>query len=66
MSERPRLGFVGVGTIAEALITTAAGLTVAIPSLLAYKYLRARVTSLVVRMEKEAIRLVQAIEGSNA
>ncbi len=52
------------GGIAEALITTAAGLTVAIPALLAYKYLRGRVTNLVVQMEKEAIKLVQAIEES--
>jgi biopolymer transport protein ExbB len=50
------------GGIAEALITTAAGLTIAIPALLAYKYLRGRVTGLVVQMEKEAIKLVQAIE----
>ena len=50
------------GGIAEALITTAAGLTVAIPALLAYKYLRGRVASLVVQMEKEAIKLVEAIE----
>ncbi|HWK73764.1 MAG TPA: MotA/TolQ/ExbB proton channel family protein [Povalibacter sp.] len=54
------------GGIAEALITTAAGLTVAIPALLAYKYLRGRVASLVVDMEKEAIKLVQAIESGNA
>ena len=52
------------GGIAEALITTAAGLTVAIPALLAYRYARGRVTSLVVQMEKEAIKLVQAIEES--
>jgi biopolymer transport protein ExbB len=52
------------GGIAEALITTAAGLTVAIPALLGYKYLRGRVTGLVVQMEKEAIKLVQAIEQS--
>jgi biopolymer transport protein ExbB len=50
------------GGIAEALITTAAGLTVAIPALLAYKYLRGRVESLVVQMEKESIKLVQAME----
>ena len=50
------------GGIAEALITTAAGLTIAIPALLAYKFLRARVTGLVVQMEKEAIKLVQTIE----
>jgi biopolymer transport protein ExbB len=50
------------GGIAEALITTAAGLTVAIPALLAYKYLRGRVATLVVQMEKEAIKLVEALE----
>jgi biopolymer transport protein ExbB len=51
------------GGIAEALITTAAGLTVAIPALIGYKYLRGRVESLVVQMEKEAIKLVQAMEA---
>jgi biopolymer transport protein ExbB len=50
------------GGIAEALITTAAGLTVAIPALLGYKYLRGRVENLVVQMEKESIKLVQAME----
>ncbi|GFE87920.1 MotA/TolQ/ExbB proton channel family protein [Steroidobacter agaridevorans] len=53
------------GGIAEALITTAAGLTVAIPALLAYKYLRGRVQTLVVQMEKEAIKLVEALEGQS-
>ena len=51
------------GGIAEALITTAAGLTVAIPALLGYKYLRGRVANLVVEMEKAAIKLVQSIEA---
>ncbi len=51
------------GGIAEALITTAAGLTVAIPALIAYRYLRGRVEGLVVQMEKEAIKLVQAMES---
>lgn len=54
------------GGIAEALITTAAGLTVAIPALLAYKYLRGRVENLVVQMEKESIKLVQAMEGQQS
>lgn len=51
------------GGIGVALITTAAGLTVAIPALIAYKYLRGKVQNLVVQMEKEAIKLVQAIES---
>lgn len=49
------------GGIAEALITTGAGLTVAIPALIAYRYFRSHVDSLVVSMEKEAIKLVEAL-----
>jgi biopolymer transport protein ExbB len=49
------------GGISEALITTAAGLTVAIPALIGYRYLRGRVDGLVVQMEKEAITLVEAL-----
>lgn len=52
------------GGISEALITTAAGLAVAIPSLIAYRYLRGRVTDHVVRMEQEAIKLVEALHGA--
>jgi biopolymer transport protein ExbB len=48
--------------IAQALITTAGGLTVAILSLIAYRYLRSRVDSLVVEMEKESIKLVEALD----
>ena len=50
------------GGIAEALITTAAGLLVAIPALVAYRFLRGRVDALVIEMEKESIRLVQAVD----
>jgi len=50
------------GGIAEALITTAAGLTVAIPALIGYRYYRSRVDTLVVHMEKEAIKLVEALQ----
>jgi len=49
------------GGIAQALITTAAGLSVAIPSLIGYRYYRSRVDTLVVDMEKEAIKLVEAL-----
>ncbi len=51
------------GGIGEALITTAAGLTVAIPSLIAYRYLRGKVERLVIRMEKEAMKLVDALDA---
>lgn len=53
------------GGIGEALITTAAGLTVAIPSLIAYRYLRGKVERLVIGMEKEAMKLVDAIDERN-
>jgi biopolymer transport protein ExbB len=49
------------GGISEALITTAAGLSVAIPALMAYRYLRSRIDALVVRMEKEAMALLEAL-----
>jgi len=49
------------GGIAEALITTGAGLTVAIPALIGYRYYRNRIDTLVVEMEKEAIKLVEAL-----
>ncbi len=50
------------GGIAEELVTTAAGLIVAIPSLVAYRYFRGKVDGLVVDMEKQSLRLVQAID----
>ena len=53
------------GGISEALITTAAGLTVAIPALIGYRYYRNRVDTLVVDMEKEVIKLVEALHRQN-
>jgi biopolymer transport protein ExbB len=54
------------GGIAEALIATVAGLCVAIPSLIAYRYLRGRVDRIVVGIEKNAMRMADALEGSGA
>jgi biopolymer transport protein ExbB len=54
------------GGIGEALITTAAGLLVAIPALVAYRYLRGRVDALVIEMEKEAMQLVQSLDKAQA
>ena len=51
------------GGISEALITTAAGLTVAIPSLLFHRVLRGRVDELVLTMEQEALDLVGALHN---
>ncbi len=52
--------------IAEALVTTAAGLTVAIPSLLFYRYFNGRVDALVVRMEQETLQLVDLLDAAPA
>ena len=49
--------------IAVALINTAAGLGVAIPSLLFYRYFRGRVNDLLIEMEGEAVRLVEILHG---
>ncbi len=54
------------GGISQALITTAAGLTVAIPALVMHRYLHGRVDAIVVRMEQDANRLVDALHGNAA
>ena len=51
------------GGISEALITTAAGLTVAIPSLIFHRHLKRKIDELVVAMEQEAMKLVEFIHG---
>jgi biopolymer transport protein ExbB len=53
------------GGISQALITTAAGLTVAIPSYFFYRYFKGRVDEYVVSMEQQAITLIEAIERGN-
>lgn len=52
------------GGISEALITTAAGLTVAIPTLLFYRFFQRQIDSLVVELERESIKLVDALHSS--
>lgn len=49
------------GGISEALITTAAGLSIAIPALAMHRYLQRRVQTLVLTMEQEAIKLVEVL-----
>ena len=50
------------GGISQALITTAGGLCVAIPSLMFHRYFRAKVDGLVVNMEKESLKLVDVLQ----
>jgi biopolymer transport protein ExbB len=51
------------GGISKALITTAAGLIVAIPAVFFHRYLLRRVDELVIAMEQEAIKLVEVTQG---
>jgi len=46
------------GGISEALITTAAGLSVGIPCLMFYRYFRSRITELTVMLEENALALI--------
>ena len=49
--------------ISIALYNTAFGLIVAIPAMIFYRYFRAKVESLVVDMEQQAIKLVEIVHG---
>ena len=51
------------GGISKALITTAAGLSVAIPAMMAHRFFQRRVDDLVVTMEQQSLRLVEVIQG---
>lgn len=51
------------GGISEALITTATGLVVAIPSLIFYRYFRGKISRLVVDMEEQALKLIELLHG---
>ncbi|MEH6635036.1 MAG: MotA/TolQ/ExbB proton channel family protein [Halioglobus sp.] len=51
------------GGISEALITTAAGLTVAIPALVMHRYFVGRIDGIVVELEQETIKLVDALHS---
>ena len=51
------------GGISEALITTAAGLTVAIPTYMFHRFFARRVDFLVINLEQESIKLVDALHS---
>jgi biopolymer transport protein ExbB len=54
------------GPLAQALITTAAGLAVAIPCQIGYHYLTARIESMTLDMEKAALELTGFFERNTA
>lgn len=49
--------------ISVALYNTAFGILVAIPSMIFYRYFRAKVDSMVVEMELQALKLVETVHG---
>lgn len=51
------------GGIAEALITTATGLIIAIPTFIFYRHFQRRVDELVSAMEQEALKMVEVFHG---
>lgn len=51
------------GGISQALLTTAAGLSVAIPSLIMHRHFERKVDSFVVQMEQDALRLVEMLNS---
>jgi len=51
------------GGISKALNTTAAGLSVAIPALVAFRLLEARVDRFVIEIEQHALRFVELLKG---
>lgn len=52
-------------SVARAMITTAAGLALAIPAMVVYFYLRGRVTKIISMVEAQASELVEALTRSN-
>jgi biopolymer transport protein ExbB len=51
------------GGISQALITTAAGLSVAIPAMISHRFFLRRMDTLVVTMEQESVKLVDALHS---
>lgn len=51
------------GGISQALLTTAAGLSVAIPAMISHRFFLRRVDALVVAMEQDAVKLVDVLHN---
>lgn len=64
------ISYYGVGNpgtlaagISEALLTTAAGLSVAIPTLVGYRFVASKADSLILELEEHSIALLEALKG---
>ncbi len=53
------------GGISKALITTAAGLAVAIPAIVMHRYFVGKIDAIVVELERETIKLVDALHSED-
>lgn len=53
------------GGISEALITTAAGLVVALVAVIFHRFLKAKVDNYVISMEQEAVKLIEVVNQNN-
>lgn len=51
------------GGIAQALVTTATGIGIAIPSVICYRFFRGKVSELLLDMEQQAIQLIEILHG---
>ncbi|MEE9309846.1 MAG: MotA/TolQ/ExbB proton channel family protein [Cocleimonas sp.] len=51
------------GGISKALLTTAAGIIIAVPALIFHRYFRSKINDYAIEMEKEAIKLISASQG---
>ena len=51
------------GGISEALITTATGLSVAIPTLVCYRILKDKAEALIFEMEENSLKIIEIIEN---
>ena len=53
------------GGVSEILVATAAGLAIAIPSLIFYRYFQGKISELTVLMEEETMRLIDTLDKAN-
>lgn len=50
------------GGISQALVTTAVGISIAVPALIFHRYFRGKITDYAIEMESEAIKLLEVVK----